>query len=409
MTTCTMRELTKFAIGGGWGAEESDEDTQKVMVIRGADFPAAALQDLSSIPTRFEKSSKVSNRALSPGDIVLEISGGTKDRPTGRTVFITQKMVEDAASPLIPASFCRRLVIDSGKADPRFVYYWLQNMYATGQTWNYQNRSTGIANFQFEQFLDREKVYLPDRQMQLTISMLLGALDDKIAANDRLIAIALMLQRSYWTKTVSELTKVTLPKVSNPILGGTPKRSDEALWEGNNLWASVADMTKAPHSHLVDTAEKISDVAIQTRRFSPLPAGSVLMSARGTVGRIVSTTKPTSFNQSAYGFVPPEGCGPALRLALLDVVAELKSKSYGSVFSTITKQQINECTVPDVFNPQFDELHTLLNTLESRIIAAELENQALARTRDELLPLLMSGRITVGEAEDAADEAASES
>ena len=33
----------------------------------------------------------------------------------------------------------------------------------------------------------------------------------------------------------------------------------------------------------------------------------------------------------------------------------------------------------------------------------------VARTRDELLPLLMSGRITVGEAEDAADEAASES
>ncbi len=49
------------------------------------------------------------------------------------------------------------------------------------------------------------------------------------------------------------------------------------------------------------------------------------------------------------------------------------------MFSTITKQQINECTVPDVFNPQFDELHTLHNTLESRIIAAELENQVLAR------------------------------
>lgn len=256
-----------------------------------------------------------------------------------------------------------------------------------------------------------EQLELPDfsvRQQQ-SISAPLRALDDKIAANDRLTVIALMLQRSYWTKTVGELAKVTLSKVSNPILGGTPKRSDEALWEGNNLWASVADMTKAPHSHLVDTAEKISDEAIQTRRFSPLPAGSVLMSARGTVGRIVSTTKPTSFNQSAYGFVPPEGCGPALRLALLDVVAELKSKSYGSVFSTITKQQINECTVPDVFNPQFDELHTLLNALESRVIAAELENQVLARTRDELLPLLMSGRITVGEAEDAADEAASES
>lgn len=258
-------------------------------------------------------------------------------------------------------------------------------------------------------YISNVSVSTPPRETQDNIVSVLKSLDDKINANNRIVDCTLELQRAHWLKALVGVPSIDLSEITSPVLGGTPKRSDEALWEGTNLWASVADMTKAPHSHLVDTSEKISDEAIQTRRFSPLPAGSVLLSARGTVGHIVSTTKPTSFNQSAYGFVPPEGCGPALRLALLDVVAELKSKSYGSVFSTITKQQINECTVPDVFNPQFDELHTLLNALESRVIAAELENQVLARTRDELLPLLMSGRITVGEAEDAADEAASES
>ena len=258
-------------------------------------------------------------------------------------------------------------------------------------------------------YISNVSVSTPPRETQDNIVSVLKSLDDKIDANNRIVDCTLELQRAHWLKALFGVPSIDLSEITSPVLGGTPKRSDEALWEGTNLWASVADMTKAPHSHLVDTAEKISDEAIQTRRFSPLPTGAILMSARGTVGRIVSTTKPTSFNQSAYGFIPPEGYGPALRLALSDVVAELKAKSYGSVFSTITKQQINECTVPDVFNPQFDELHTLLNTLESRIIAAELENQALARTRDELLPLLMSGRITVGEAEDAADEAASES
>lgn len=258
-------------------------------------------------------------------------------------------------------------------------------------------------------YISNVSVSTPPRETQDNIVSVLKSLDDKINANNRIVDCTLELQRAHWLKALVGVPSIDLSEITSPVLGGTPKRSDEALWEGTNLWASVADMTKAPHSHLVDTSEKTSDEAIQTRRFSPLPAGSVLLSARGTVGHIVSTTKPTSFNQSAYGFVPPEGCGPALRLALLDVVAELKSKSYGSVFSTITKQQINECTVPDVFNPQFNELHTLLNTLESRIIAAELENHVLARTRDKLLPLLMSGRITVGEAEEAADEAASES
>ena len=51
----------------------------------------------------------------------------------------------------------------------------------------------------------------------------------------------------------------------------------------------------------------------------------------------------------------------------------------------------------------------MLESLTLRFESLVVENQALVRTRDELLPLLMSGRITVGEAEDAADEAASES
>ncbi|MDU4570621.1 MULTISPECIES: restriction endonuclease subunit S [Corynebacterium] len=306
-------------------------------------------------------------------------------------------------TPMTTNQACCAMVADEVSLHSQYLFYWLlQNRQSI------INLSNGAAQQNLSvRTIKNIALKIPTLEKQIHTANALKSLDDKINANNRIVDCTLELQRAHWLKALVGVPSIDLSEITSPVLGGTPKRSDEALWEGTNLWASVADMTKAPHSHLVDTAEKISDDAIQTRRFSPLPTGAILMSARGTVGRIVSTTKPTSFNQSAYGFVPPEGYGPALRLALSDVVAELKSKSYGSVFSTITKQQINECTVPDVFNPQFDELHTLLNTLESRIIAAELENQVLARTRDELLPLLMSGRITVGEAEEAADVAGS--
>lgn len=337
-------------------------------------------------------------KLLKQNDIVVARTGAT----------VGASHLFRGTEPTVFASYLVRFRPKTSDVDPVFVSYvlnspaWKQFIFANAHSKSAQPNLSAAAmmDFQFS---------LPEIREQQKIASVLKALDDKINANNRIVDCTLELQRAHWLKALVGVPSIDLSEITSPVLGGTPKRSDEALWEGTNLWASVADMTKAPHSHLVDTSEKISDEAIQTRRFSPLPAGSVLLSARGTVGHIVSTTKPTSFNQSAYGFVPPEGCGPALRLALLNVVAELKSKSYGSVFSTITKQQINECTVPDVFNPQFNELHTLLNTLESRIIAAELENHVLARTRDKLLPLLMSGRITVGEAEEAADEAASES
>ena len=85
-------------------------------------------------------------------------------------------------------------------------------------------------------------------------------------------------------------------------------------------------------------------------------------------------------------------------MAVTSVVDELRAKSYGSEFSTITKTQINEATVPAVFDDPDQSLHQELNTLERLIVALERENIALAKTRDELLPLLMNGKITVREA-----------
>ncbi|ATG51410.1 type I restriction endonuclease subunit S [Brachybacterium vulturis] len=46
-----------------------------------------------------------------------------------------------------------------------------------------------------------------------------------------------------------------------------------------------------------------------------------------------------------------------------------------------------------------DRLNDAGKALWERALAAEKENQILAATRDELLPLLMSGKITVKDAE----------
>lgn len=58
--------------------------------------------------------------------------------------------------------------------------------------------------------------------------------------------------------------------------------------------------------------------------------------------------------------------------------------------------------MPDAFMTSDVELK--LSALLKRLVAAERENQVLASTRDELLPLLMSGRITVGAASSRVEE-----
>lgn len=57
-----------------------------------------------------------------------------------------------------------------------------------------------------------------------------------------------------------------------------------------------------------------------------------------------------------------------------------------------------ECVVPDVRSLSGGQI-TLLETLVQTKEQAIQENIALAKTRDELLPLLMNGKISVREAE----------
>src|SRR5664280_701270 len=228
-----IRELLQFAIGGGWGSAIEEPGAVKVGVIRGADFPSIEHGDVSGLPVRYETLHRVNSRALLVADIILEISGGTKDRPTGRTVYIRKSLLSRSDLPLIPASFCRLVRVDPSKAAPRYVYYWLRAMYAAGGTWAYQHRSTGIANFQFECFLDAEKVRLPSLAQQQALAAVLGALDNKIGANAvtrsalRCVGLALF-QRAVENSS----TEVAIGDIAASVIRGVaPKYTDPGSGE----------------------------------------------------------------------------------------------------------------------------------------------------------------------------------
>lgn len=233
-----------------------------------------------------------------------------------------------------------------------------------------------------------------------TIAEVLSALDDKIAANDSVISSATALQSALWDQTITDAIKKPLESFVESHLGGTPKRSDDSAWTDEVAWASVKDMSAADQGIIVETAERISVGASESaRRLNPLPSGSVFLSARGTVGLVTTNTMPCAINQSAYAFIPSEGKGPALRLAIESLVDRLRARAHGSTFSTITKQDLRESSIPDLNSAEVEDLCPVLNDLEELRIAKAKESRTLATTRDELLPLLMSGKITVADAE----------
>ena len=171
--------LLAHSIGGDWGSEQPEEkNTVRVAIIRGTDIPDLQNGRDNRVPIRYTSEKKLSTRQLQDGDIVIEVSGGSKDQPTGRALYVTDDLLKRFDCPVEPASFCR-LFRPVDQATGVLLGQHLRFIYDQGKTWEYQNQSTGIANFQTMHFLEKELVAVPPDSVLNVFSGTVRALVDR--------------------------------------------------------------------------------------------------------------------------------------------------------------------------------------------------------------------------------------
>ncbi|ALV43238.1 hypothetical protein AU252_20455 [Pseudarthrobacter sulfonivorans] len=248
-------------------------------------------------------------------------------------------------------------------------------------------------------------VRIPGLPEQRAIAEILGALDDKIAANTKLAATASELAGLVFDQTTTSLDMRPMSEVLSPLLGGTPQRSRAEYWDGNQLWASAKDITGAEFGVITDTDEKITQLAVSSTKAKPLPSGSVILTARGTVGAVARLAAPSSFNQSCYGFVPGKVPPGVLYFAVLRATQRAKEIAHGSVFDTITMKTFDHLPFPKFDDAALSSVESRIGPLLQAVAGSVIENAKLATTRDALLPQLMSGKLRVKDAETVMEKA----
>jgi type I restriction enzyme S subunit len=180
-------ELIEATIGGDWGKDLPDEKhTEEVKIIRGTDIPSLINCDLDSAPTRYVELKKLKTRQLEVGDIVIEVSGGSPTQSTGRSIRLTESILERLGGIVEPASFCRRMK-PINKEFSVLCSEQLTYIYGIGKMWEYQNQSTGISNFQTTYFLEAEMVLIPSNDGVLkTFYSHVSSLKNKATSNENL-------------------------------------------------------------------------------------------------------------------------------------------------------------------------------------------------------------------------------
>lgn len=157
-----IKDCLAFYIGGGWGEEDYKEGfTEPAFVIRGTDIPDAKKGEVKGVPFRYHKESNLASRNMQAGDIVFEVSGGSKGQPVGRSILITEKMLQQFGKPVMCASFCKMLRPNEN-ITPEFFYLYLLASHENGVIAQYEKHSaSNIVNYGFEEFIGEQKITIP--------------------------------------------------------------------------------------------------------------------------------------------------------------------------------------------------------------------------------------------------------
>lgn len=85
-------------------------------------------------------------------------------------------------------------------------------------------------------------------------------------------------------------------------MGKTPARKNPEYWNSNDhKWISIADLSKC-EKYITETKEHISSIAVQESGISEIPANTVIMSFKLSIGKTAITKEPIYSNEAIMSF-----------------------------------------------------------------------------------------------------------
>ena len=159
-------KIVSYEIGGGWGEDcVTGKNECPGFVIRGTDIDGIKQGDLLSIPYRFHSQGNLAARELLNGDIIFEVSGGSKNTGVAKTLLITKSLLDVWQKPVMCASFCKLIRFNKPQI-VQYIYDCLQYWRAVGETQEYEKKSaSSIINYRWKDFLEQKCILLPEEHL----------------------------------------------------------------------------------------------------------------------------------------------------------------------------------------------------------------------------------------------------
>lgn len=155
-----ISDIIEAPISGDWG-KESKIGNFEVKVLRTTNFTDDGIIDYSDVVVRDINKNKIIEKELRYGDIIIEKSGGSDNKPVGRVV-----MYDRQDRNYICNNFTSILRRKSTIIDNDFLFLFLFYSYHNGKTKLYDHKTTGIHNLKLQEYLDNTIIKIPSMEVQ---------------------------------------------------------------------------------------------------------------------------------------------------------------------------------------------------------------------------------------------------
>ncbi|AMS06316.1 restriction endonuclease subunit S [Acidipropionibacterium acidipropionici] len=399
MTITTLGELRTRGLldfNDGYRTKKDQLAASGFRIIRAGDINNGEVSPTGPDHVAEAYASAIGQKVLHDNDVVLTTKG-----TIGRTALVRDATGHEIYSPQL--CFFRP---DSSVLLAKYLYFWLSGPEFTYQS-SFMKNSTDMAPYISLSQLSDTRITLPPLPEQQAIAEVLGALDDKIAANRKLVTTSLNLVQALHDQlsTTGDVTRTLYTDVAEVGGGATPKTRVPEYWDGDIHWASPTDITALGAPYLHDTSRHITQAGLDSCSSPLYPAGSILMTSRATIGAFAVAQEPAAVNQGFIVLIPKrEELRWWVLHEMMGRVKEFQNRANGATFLELSKRTFKTMEFDLPSDAQLLKFDEFARPLHEHAIALGQESQTLAQLRDTLLPALMDGRIRVKDAQETVEE-----
>lgn len=388
-----------LSFGDGYRTKRSEHGKPGFRILRVADIADGFVSATGSDYVAEEWAGQIGGKLALSGDVLLTTKG-----TVGRVAIMPPLDEQVVYSPQL----CYFRVHDKGRLDARWLSYWFRSADFMRQASHRANNTDMAA---YINLADIRSLRLPVTGIteQRGIAAVLGALDDKIAANVRTRELLLQLADTSFARIVSSLPASQRLADLAVITKGVSYRRVDLDDSSDRAMVTLKSITRdgkySPRGLKGYVGE--ANVGQTLVPGEVVVAQTDLTQAAEVVGRAVRVPASAAHTKLVASLDlaivrPRDGMPVEFLLGLLRTPQfrqHCRDRTSGTTVLHLGRGAIESFCAPDVDGQSQRKYADIARPVYDLIDSTGREIDSLETTRDELLPQLMSGKIRVKDAE----------